>query len=79
MERWVGSVRRECLDRLLTFGRRQLVHVLSVYVGHYNRQRPHRALDLRPPDSRARSTVGANTALQALHIDRRDVLGGLIS
>jgi putative transposase len=35
MERWVGSVRRECLDRLLIFSRRQLVHVLSVYVGHY--------------------------------------------
>ena len=50
MERWVGNVRRECLDRLLIFSRRQLVHVLSVYVGHYNRPRPHRALDSRPPD-----------------------------
>ncbi len=78
MERWVGSVRRECLDRLLIFGRRQLQHVLRVYVRHYNRQRPHRALDLRPPDSRTRSTVRENTPLQALHIDRRDLLGGLI-
>jgi putative transposase len=78
MERWVGSVRRECLDRLLIFGRRQLQHVLRVYVRHYNRQRPHRALDLRPPDSRTRSTVGANTPLQAHHVDRRDLLGGLI-
>jgi putative transposase len=51
MERWVGSVRRECLDRLLTVGRRHLEHVLRVYVGHYNRQRPHRALDLEPPDA----------------------------
>jgi len=78
MERWVGSVRRECLDRLLIFGRRQLEHVLRVYVRHYNRQRPHRALDLRPPDSRTRSTVRANTPLQAHHVDRRDLLGGLI-
>jgi putative transposase len=36
-ERWVGSVRRECLDRLLIFGRRQLEQVLRVYAGHYNR------------------------------------------
>ena len=78
MERSVGSVRRECLDRLLIFGRSQLQHVLRVDVRHYNRQRPHRALDLRPPDSRTRSTVGENTPLQALHIDRRDLLGGLI-
>ena len=49
MERWVGTVRRECLDRLLILGRRQLEHVLRVYVRHYNRQRPHRALDLRRP------------------------------
>jgi putative transposase len=78
MERWVGSVRRECLDRLLIFGRRQLQHVLRVYVRHYNRERPHRALDLDPPDPRTRSTVVENTPLQALHIDRRDLLGGLI-
>jgi transposase InsO family protein len=45
MERWVGSVRRECLDRLLILGRRQLEHVLPVYVRHYNCGRPHRALD----------------------------------
>ena len=45
MERWVGSVRRECLDRLLILGHRQLEHVLRVYVRHYNRGRPHRALD----------------------------------
>jgi putative transposase len=44
-ERWVGSVRRECLDRLLIFNRRQLERVLRVYVRHYNDHRPHRALD----------------------------------
>ncbi|MGH3085531.1 MAG: integrase core domain-containing protein, partial [Gaiellaceae bacterium] len=48
-ERWVGSVRRECPDRLLIFERRQLEQVLRVYIRHFN-QRPHRALDLRPPD-----------------------------
>jgi putative transposase len=48
-ERWVGSVRRECLDRLLIFSRRQLEHVLRVHTRHYNQHRPHRALALRPP------------------------------
>jgi hypothetical protein len=38
-----GSVRRECLDRLLVVGRRQLEHVLRVYVAHHNRRRPQRA------------------------------------
>jgi putative transposase len=50
IERWVGSARRECLDRLLIFNRRQLEFALHVYVGHYNERRPHRALDLQAPD-----------------------------
>jgi len=39
-ELWVGSVRRECLDRLLILGRRHLQHVLVAYVGHFNEHRP---------------------------------------
>jgi putative transposase len=50
VERWVGTIRRECLDRILIVGRRQLEHVLRVYVRHYNHYRPHRALDLQAPD-----------------------------
>src|SRR5216110_2033016 len=41
-ERWVGSLRRGCLDRLLILGRRHLESVLNVYALHYNEQRPHR-------------------------------------
>jgi transposase InsO family protein len=78
MERWVGSVRRECLDRLLIVSRRQLEHVLGVYVGHYNRHRPHRTLDLRPPDQNACSSVRAESTPRALQVNRRDLLGGLI-
>jgi transposase InsO family protein len=78
MERWVGSVRRECLDRLLIVGRRHLEHVLRVYVQHYNRQRPHRALDLKPPDARSGSPVQAESNLQDLRLRRLDLLGGLI-
>jgi putative transposase len=78
MERWVGSVRRECLDRLLIVGRRQLEHVLRVYIHHYNRRRRHRALDLRPPDSGAPSALRSASTAHALHVSRRDLLGGLI-
>src|SRR2546429_583738 len=78
MERWVGSVRRECLDRLLIVGRRQLEHVLRLYIHHYNRRRPHRALDLRPPDLCAPSPVRSESTPQPLQISRRDLLGGLI-
>jgi putative transposase len=51
-ERWVGTVRRECLDHVLIFGRRHLRRVLDAYADHYNRARPHRGLDLEPPDPR---------------------------
>jgi putative transposase len=78
MERWVGSVRRECLDRILIIGRRQLEHVLRVYVRHYNRGRPHRALDLKPPDASTGSPVQAESNLQDLRLRRLDLLGGLI-
>lgn len=78
MERWVGSVRRECLDRLLIVGRRQLEHVLRVYVRHYNRQRPHRALDLHPPERSAHSATPRAGSTGDLQVNRRDILGGLI-
>jgi putative transposase len=75
MERWVGSVRRECLDRLLIVGRRQLEHV---YIRHYNGQRPHRSLDLLPPDSTTPSPIGPAVTPMPLQVRRRDLLGGLI-
>ena len=77
-ERWVGSVRRECLDRLLIFGRRQLQHVLGVYARHFNEQRPHRALDLRPPDRGSGTDRIPMASLHPLQVSRRDLLGGLI-
>ena len=77
-ERWVGSVRRECLDRLLIFGRRQLEHVLRVYVRHFNKQRPHRALDLRPPDRGGGTDPPPKATPYTLQVRRRDLLGGLL-
>jgi putative transposase len=49
-ERWVRTARAEVTDRLLIAGSRHLRTVLNEYVAHYNRHRPHRARNLRPPD-----------------------------
>src|SRR5665811_1510931 len=52
-ERWVGTVRRELLDRTLIWSRHQLEQLLRDYVEHYNTHRPHRSLQQRAPDDRA--------------------------
>ena len=78
IERWVGSVRRECLDRLIIFNHHQLEHVLRVYIRHFNQQRPHRALDLRPPDHRNRTDPPPTRTLYTPQVRRRDLLGGLL-
>ena len=73
-ERFVRTARTELTDRILIFGEHHLRIVLARYAAHYNRQRPHRALQLRPPrhDPPALS-------LNCQRIRRRPVLGGLIS
>jgi putative transposase len=48
-ERVIGTIRRECLDRMLILGRRHLEAVLAEYIEHYNAHRPHRSLSQRPP------------------------------
>ena len=70
-ERWIETLRAECLDHLLVFSHRQLDHVLRAYVEHYNRARPHRGLELEVPE-------GSVTQLSAGRVERHDVLGGLI-
>jgi hypothetical protein len=72
-ERWVGSARRECLDRMLITGERHLRLVLSEYIDHYNSHRPHRALRQEPPAGRVHP-AGEQTGIRVL---RRDRLGGL--
>jgi putative transposase len=72
-ERFVRTVRAECLDWLLILNRRQLERVLREYVEHYNRHRPHRALKLRPPQPREPPPTPAIGEVR-----RRDRLGGLI-
>lgn len=72
-ERFVRTVRTECLDWLLILNRRHLEHVLRVFVEHYNTQRPHRALELQPPQPAEPPPTPA-----VGEIRRYDRLGGLI-
>jgi transposase len=76
-ERWVRTVRHECLDRILTFSRTQLEHVLRIYVDHYNRHRPHRALQLQPPNGTQRPAT-AELEVSAKRVRRKELLGGLL-
>jgi putative transposase len=76
-ERVIGTIRRECLDRMLILGRRHLEAVLAEYVEHYNVHRPHRSLDQRAP-----SALDTPPALigdvDPARLRRTDCLGGLI-
>jgi putative transposase len=75
-ERFVDSIRRELLDRMLITNRRHAAAVLQQYARHYNNHRPHRGLEqaapLRPLPHRA------TTEAEAHNVRRRDRLGGLI-
>jgi putative transposase len=71
-ERFVRTVRTECLDWLLILGRRHLEHVLRTYTQHYNRERPHRGLALHTPQPRAPALPRHGD------VQRRDRLGGLV-
>ena len=72
-ERFVRSVRSECLDPVLVYGRRHLEWVLRAYVTHYMEERPHRGLGLATPLGR---TVPVRNGRST--VERRDILGGLI-
>jgi putative transposase len=72
-ERFIGTLRRECLDHLLITGPRHLDVVLREYVQHYDGHRPHRSLHQHPPAGGTPPPSGATIRLL-----RRDRLGGLI-
>ena len=74
-ERWIRTVRAECLDWLLIISRGHLEQVLRIYVEHDNRHRPHRALGLEPPGPSAGLTLVGGA--RRVRVRRRD-LGGLL-
>jgi transposase InsO family protein len=68
-ERLVGTLRRECLDHVIVVNENPLVRLLREFAAYYNRDRPHRSLDLHPPRPRSPGSSGV--------IVSRPVLGGL--
>jgi hypothetical protein len=80
-ERWIGTARRECLDRLLIINQHHLLAVLNEYVEHYNTHRPHQSLDQKPPlpPTAPRPDIYQVTAHgPPQRVERKEVLGGLI-
>jgi transposase InsO family protein len=74
-ERWVGSVRRECLDRILIVSRSHLERLLHEYVAYYNTHRPHRTLEQQPPLLKPAPVLARD---RECRVRRRDRLGGLL-
>jgi putative transposase len=73
-ERFAGTLRRECLDHVLTLGERHLREVLAEYVSHYNGHRPHQGIRQEPPLRRPGHVVDITA-----RIERRQALRGLLS
>jgi transposase InsO family protein len=73
-ERFVGTLRRECLDHVLVLGERHLRQIVVEYARHYNGHRPHQGLQQESPLRRSSEAVDISAG-----IERRQVLGGLIS
>jgi transposase InsO family protein len=72
-ERWVRTVREECLDNILIMGEGHLKRVLSEYIDYYNQRRPHQGIGQRIPTPLAEERVTAQGP-----VCRRDVLGGIV-
>ena len=75
MERWIGSCRRELLDRTLIWNQQQLMTVLREYEDFYNTHRPHRTLKQAAP---LRPLPDGVTDLDQFRVRRRDRAGGVI-
>ncbi len=65
-ERLIGTIRRECLDRLLIVNRRHLERVLPVYIEQYDAHRPRRSLQQRPPTRRSQPNSATVVALDSV-------------
>lgn len=72
-ERFVGTIRRECLDWILIFNERHALHVVEEFVAHYNTERTHRGIELNTPIPNNVIPLGPGRELR-----RNDRLGGLL-
>jgi putative transposase len=76
-ERWVRTVRRECLDRILIYGRSHLLATLTNYLRHYNDHRPHQGRTQLPPNAEVPPLPV--TDIVAAQVRRQKILNGLIN
>jgi Integrase core domain len=76
-ERFVRTIRSECLDSVLILDQPHLERILSVFAEHYDGHRPHRALALTPPHP-TRSAFVPMMESSGARVQRRDRLGGVI-
>ena len=72
-ERFVRTVRWECLDHILVLGERHLERILREYARHYNKERPHRGLSLQTPEPKLMPNDAAGEIVRVAR------LGGLIN
>jgi hypothetical protein len=77
-QRWIGSVRRQCTDRMLIAGQRHLRAVLHRYVDHYNAARSHQGHGIGLPAPNDDPNV-IPFPVQTDRIRRRSILGGLLN
>ncbi len=74
-ERWVRTLRHDLLDRTIIWNERQLRHLLTEYIDHYNSHRPHRSLDQHAPDDEGEVVE----PLFGRTVERRTTCAGLIN
>ncbi len=77
-ERWIGTLRRELLDRTIIWNQRQLERLVADYIDHYNTHRPHRSLDQQPPRPAVPDEV-TSIASPPLRVIRTSRCDGLIN
>lgn len=80
-ERWVRSLRAECLDHMIFLGADHLRHVLKIYERYYNESRPHQGIGNGIPRQRWNKTgaVRASPSSPYLHLQRNESLPGLLA
>lgn len=78
MERWIGTCRRELLDRTLIWNQRHLLHALRAYEAHYNAHRPHQGIANARPLTALPKPIRDPQRLAHLQVHRHDRLGGLL-